>query len=549
MTSEETSALPVKEPTPKTQGLLKTAGIMAGLLLLSKLAGFVRDIMIAQTYGFSLITDAYFAAFQLPQFSLILLGGLGGPFHTATVSVLTQLLEKHPDGSLKPSTQAKALAATLTTMTGVLFALLSIVVFFNANAIMGFILGSEAKPELVAMSSRQLQVMSPIILIGGLVGFLYGALNLLHVYVWPAVSPVVMSVVMIAGLWIWGAESSGLMLAWASLLGAILQWLLQVPEFLGKGFSFMPRLKEWKSPEAQQWYTLLWPAVLGSTMGQLMIYVDMFFTGYLPEGAWSAVVFSNRLIQLPLGVLQTALLVPLFPRLVAFVHEKNESGLSSLLVKGIGGLWFLAFPMMLILGLSPLPFIKTLFAYGNFEQSDASLLGLAIAWQSLQIIPYFARDTVTRVFYAYQDSKTPMLVGLLAIALKAFLNYIFIIHLNMGVAGITSSITLITLFNLVVLSFLLKRQHFATLPVKSLLLSLGKLTLATFPMLLMLWLSQWSLDFLPPSFASLAWVEALWTTILTLVVGGVLYVVACHWLGITEVQEVMQRLRSRFSRG
>ena len=201
--------------------------------------------------------------------------------------------------------------------------------------------------------------------------------------------------------------------------------------------------------------------------------------------------------------------------------------------------------MMLILGLSPLPFIQTLFGYGNFEQSDASLLGLAIAWQSLQIIPYFARDTMTRVFYAYQDSKTPMLVGLVAIALKALLNYLFIIHLNMGVAGITSSITMITLFNLIVLSFLLKRQHFTSLPVLPLFVSLVKLTLASLPMVGMLWVSRWTLPFLPDSLESLAWMEALWTSILTLGVGGVLYLGACHLLGIQEVQDVMQRLKWR----
>jgi putative peptidoglycan lipid II flippase len=95
---------PSPTPAPHAQGsLLKAAGFMAILLLLSKLAGFARDVMIAQHYGFSLMSDAYFAAFQLPQFSLILLGGLGGPFHTATVSVFTALLEKNPQGKLVPS--------------------------------------------------------------------------------------------------------------------------------------------------------------------------------------------------------------------------------------------------------------------------------------------------------------------------------------------------------------------------------------------------------------------------------------------------------------
>ena len=537
---------PPSSKVPVQKSLLKAATFMAVLLLLSKLAGFVRDVMIAQHYGFSVVSDAYFAAFQLPQFSLILLGGLGGPFHTATVSIFTALLEKNPAGHLVPSQKAKQLASTLTTLTGVVFAILSVLVYFFAHPIMSLILGHGAKPELVNLAATQLQIMSPIIWIGGLVGFLYGALNMLHVYVWPALSPVVMSVVMMLALVFFGADETGLVLAWASLLGAVLQGLLQLPEFFGKGFSGMLRLKEWQSPEAKAWIHLLWPAVLGSSMGQLMIYVDMFFVADLPEGAWSAVVFSNRLIQLPLGVLQTALLVPLFPRLVELVNTKNQDALASLLVKSIGGLWFLSLPMMLILGLAPLPFIESLFSHGRFGTEDASLLAVAIAWQSLQIIPYFARDTVTRVFYAYQDSKTPMLVGVLAIALKAVMNYVFIVKLKMGVAGITASITVITLFNLVVLSYFLKHQYFKLLPIKALSVTLGKLTLASLPMLGLLYLAQQSFAYLPVAIQSLAFAHALWISLLTLGIGGGLYVGLCHALGIREVDEVAQRLKQKF---
>ena len=548
MAESTASSTPSSSPPDSTikGSLLKAAGLMAVLLLLSKLAGFARDVMIAQTYGFSLMSDAYFAAFQIPQFSLVLLGGLGGPFHTATVSIFTALLEKNPQGKLRPSEKAKQLASTLTTLTGLVFAILSVLVYLFAHPIMSLILGHGAKLELVDLAAKQLQIMSPIILIGGLVGFLYGALNMLHVYIWPALSPVVMSVVMMLALVLFGADETGLVLAWASLLGAVLQWLLQLPEFFGKGFSFMPRLKEWQSPEAQAWYHLLWPAVLGSTLGQLMIYVDMFFVADLPEGAWSAVVFSNRLIQLPLGVLQTALLVPLFPRLVELVNVKNHEGLASLLVKGIGGLWFLSLPMMLILGLAPLPFIDSLFSHGKFGADDASLLAVAIAWQSLQIIPYFARDTITRVFYAYKDSKTPMLVGLIAIALKAVMNYLFIVKLKMGIAGITASITVITVFNLIALSILLRRQHFKDLPVKALVLTLAKLTLASLPMLGMLYVAQRSFFYLPEGMQSVAFAKALWITMLTLGIGGALYVGACHALGIREVGEVLQRLKTKF---
>jgi putative peptidoglycan lipid II flippase len=552
--SEASSLASASQETPENKGksLLEAAGLMAILLLIAKLVGFGRDIMVAQIYGFNTLTDAYYAALQLPQLSLILLGGLGGPFHTATVSVFTALLKSDGKGVLSPTLKAKHLASTLTTLTGILFTLFSIATYFWAYPIMSFILGvggtleptqhADQHLKMVELAALQLKIMSPIILLGGLVGFLYGALNMLHIYIWPALSPVVMSVVMILALFFFGGDETGAVLAWATLLGAVLQWVLQVPEFLGKGFSFMPRLKEWNSPEAQQWYQLLWPAVLGSTLGQLMIYVDMFFMGFLPEGAWSAVVFSNRLMQLPLGVLQTALLVPLFPRLVALVNAKDDQGLSSLLLKGITVLWFVAFPMMLLLGLAPLPFIQALFSHGHFQGDDAQLLAVALAWQSLQIVPYFARDTVTRVFYAYKDSKTPMLVGVTAIVFKALMNYVFVVKWEMGVAGITASITLVTVFNLVVLSFFLKRQHFHAWPVKALSLRLLQLTAAIVPMIGMLYLSFESFTWLPKSLQVVPLAYPLWISILTIGVGGFFYGVVCHYLGIGEVKTVTLQL-------
>jgi len=529
-------------PTSASGSLLKAAGLMAVLLLVSKLAGFGRDIFIAQTYGFSTATDAYFAAFQLPQFSLILLGGLGGPFHTATVSIFSSLLDRGEDGSLSPSPKAKALARTITTLIAAIFAVLSVVVYFNTTPIMSLILGAGAKPELITLAASQLKIMSPVILVGGLVGFLYGALNMLHVYVWPALSPVVMSVVMILALFIFGGDANGSVLAWSSLVGAFLQLALQLPEFFGKGFSFMPSLSKWQSPEIKKWFDLLWPALLGSTMGQLMIYVDMFFAAGLPEGAWSAVVFSNRLIQLPLGVLQTALLVPLFPRLVELVDQGKEETLGKTLVKGIGALWFVAFPIMLLLGLAPLPFIQSIFSRGNFATEDAIMLAVAIAWQSLQIIPYFARDTITRVFYAYKDSKTPMLVGVVAIGMKALFNWILISKLNLGVAGITASITLITIFNLGVLGYLLKRNHYTALPIKELSITLGKLSLASLPILGLLVLGNQTLPLLPIQHPM---VQAGYLSVLSLGVGGVFYVLACKWLGLTWVEETLIAVRKK----
>jgi putative peptidoglycan lipid II flippase len=527
----------------KPHSLMKAAGLMAVLLMVSKVAGLLRDLIIAQQFGFTLVTDAYFAAFQLPQFSLILLGGLGGPFHTATVSVFTRLLESRADGTAVPSLEAKRLANTLCTLVFLVFSVCSVLVWVYATPLMRLILGADANPTLIAIAGEQLRIMSPIITIGGLVGFLYGALNMLHVYIWPALSPVVMSLVMIIALFaLKGHVEGGALLAWASLVGAILQLVLQLPEFFHKGFSMRPRLAGWNSDAARQWYQLLWPAMLGSTMGQFMIYADMFFAASLPEGAWSAVVFSNRLIQLPLGVLQTALLVPLFPRLVELVHQKEFGTLQNTLVKGIGALWFISLPVLIVLGLAPLPFIKSVFSYGAFGHGDATLLASALAWQSLQIVPYFARDTITRVFYAHQDSKTPMLVGALAIAMKVLFNYIFVVKLNMGVAGITASITLITLFNLVMLSWLLRRKHSESWPVPELMVTLGKLTLASIPMVgCVVFAAKTG----PPLGLTHPIVESVYILLFGVGVGGVFYLLLAKQLHLPWLMEALQPLLRR----
>ncbi|WMU93292.1 lipid II flippase [Microcystis phage MaAM05] len=536
----------------RTPSLLKAAGLIAAVTIFSKMLGFLRDWAVMYAYGTSLVSDAYYAAFQLPSFAIILLGGLGGPFHTATVAVFSRLIKDQE----APSERARHLASTFITLTGIVFTALSLLTFLLARPIMGLILHGAA-PSLIDSAAAQLQVMSPCILAGGVVGILYGLSNIYNCFVWPSLSPVAMSVTILLGLWLVPGDTSGMVLAWSTLAGGILQVVMQLPEFFRHKFTLKPTL-DWKAPEIRQAGELLFPATVGTTIGQLVTYVDMFFAASLGAGGWSAVTLSNRLVQLPLGVLQTALLVPIFPRFSRAAAEGNFEEIKRTFKTGVISLWLISIPLLILMMMYTEPLIRLIFQHGKFDARATELVSLALVYQALQIIPYFARDSITRVFYAFQDSRTPLMVGLLAIGVKAALNWLLVTQLHLGVGGITAAITLVTFINMTLLG-ILSKKHIPDLGFGEMILPFTKLAMAGVLMMTACFGSQWllqqaSLWFLPlPQTVPLA--PALWEygqIAIAAAVGILIYVLVTLRLKVSEAQYLQERiggrLLKRFSR-
>ncbi|MBK8189841.1 MAG: murein biosynthesis integral membrane protein MurJ [Vampirovibrionales bacterium] len=470
-------------PARRAPSLLRAAGLIAVITVLAKLLGALRDWQIFQAYGASITSDAYFAAVQIPSFAIVLLGGLGGPFHTAIVGVFSRLI----DAGERPSTLARQLASTVLTLTGGAFSLLSILVFFYAEPLLRALLPG-GDPAMIAMAATHLRIMAPVMLLGGVIGVFYGLVNVYHSYVWPSLSPAALNVAMILALIAFPedpAHANGNLLAWATLAGAVFQVALQLPDFLRFGFTLKPSLAAWRSIELRQIGEVLFPMMIGVTIGQLMTYVDMLFAARLAEGGWSAVVLSNRLLQLPIGVLQTAFLVPVFPRFSRAVADQRWDDLRRDFRMGVVSLWFISLPILTLLLLLSEPAIRVAFQHGRFDAGDTRLVTLALVFQAFQMLPYFARDTLTRVFYAFQDSVTPMLVGFLAIGVKYLLNAALVSHY--GIGGITLSTTLITLLNMTVLAIALKGRHGVTLGVAAMARSFGKLAIAAGVTGLALW--------------------------------------------------------------
>lgn len=436
----------------KTESLLKSAWMIAVVIVISKLVGFLRDIVTANFYGAGLVSDSYFYAYQIPSLALILLGGVGGPFHSAVVSVFSKLI---PQGSNCADARLNKLFNTFLTATLIVFVALGILIFTFSDVIMQVII-SNGSPALVNLASQHLKIMSPVFIIGGIVGIYYGILVSYKKFMIPNISPILMSLAIIIIISLAKNDTNGTMLAVATTVGAVCQFLFQLPKIRQLGFRFRPNFDFFNNQQFKNILELLFPAILSSTVGQIHIYVDMFFASSLKEGAWSSIGYANRIFQFPVGILVTAFLVPLFPLFSRLVAEKDFDGIRYYFNKGVGLLNFASFPILIAIILLGHDGIKFVFERGAFGSDATFMVSEALIFLSVSLLPYVFRDSITRVYYAFNDSKTPFYVAFASIVLKFILNWFMVPRL--GIGGITLSTSLVTLWNAAVLGYFIRKK-------------------------------------------------------------------------------------------
>lgn len=519
----------------KESSILKAAWLIAFVTIISKFVGFLRDICIANYYGAGLVSDAYFYAYQIPSLAIILMGGVGGPFHSATVSVFAKLVDPNEK---QPSEKVKKLFNTFLTVTFIFFAIFSILIFIYAEPILGFIIHAENE-QLVSLASTHLKIMTPVILIGGIIGIYYGLLITYRCFLLPNISPVLMSLSIIIIIAFSKGDKFGISLAVATSIGALLQFLAQFPAVRKLGYKLKPNLDIKNNPELKNLLELVFPAALSSTIGQIYVYVDMFFASQLREGAWTAIGYANRVFQFPVGILTTAFLVPLFPIFSRLVGEKKYDDIKYYFHKGVGLLNFVAIPVMFGIIMLAYDAVQLIFQRGEFDSQATYMVSQALIFLSFAIIPYVFRDSITRIFYSFNDSKTPFLVAFSSIILKFVLNSLFINKL--GIAAITLSTSLVTLFNATLLGCILLKK--INLQYKVYFVNLGKMLIAAlfaFGINYLLY-ANWQV-------VSHSWTALAFKTFVIFALSMTIYVIFAAALKIEYVGELIERIREYIRR-
>jgi putative peptidoglycan lipid II flippase len=205
---------------PASKSLLKAASLIVVVTLLSKVAGLVRAQAITAEYGLTSAVDAYYLAYNLPSFFLIILGGVNGPFHSAVVSVLS-----------KDSEDKKRVIETLNTLVAFAFGAATVAIMVAAPWIVGLV-AQGASPEVQAIAVQDMRIMAPLAFIAGQVGLGFGVLTTANSFVLPSLSPILSSGAVILAILFFAKDYGAQVLAWAPWLEHCCSGL---PRFLCSG--------------------------------------------------------------------------------------------------------------------------------------------------------------------------------------------------------------------------------------------------------------------------------------------------------------------------
>ena len=413
-------------PAPMARSLKRIALIVAVATALSKLAGLLRQQVIAAAFGVGAAYDAYNYAYVLPGFLLILLGGINGPFHSAIVSVLAR--QSRPEG-------ARVLAA-INTLVGAALLGVTLLLLLAADPLITLVgPGLDASRHDIAV--LQLRWMAPMALFAGLIGLGFGALNAADVFWLPSVSPLLSSAAVIAGIgllwWQLGPEISapsqviigGIVLAGSTTLGAVLQWLVQLPALARQGLQGLRLVWDWRHPGVQEVLKVMAPATFSSGMLQINVFVDLFFASGI-VGAAAGLGYANLLVQTPLGLISNALLVPLLPVYARLTAPEDRGELIGRIRQGL----MLSNVSMLPLGALMValagPIVRLVYERGAFNAAAGELVTSLLIAYGLGMGVYLARDVLVRVFYALGDGYTPFRLSLAGIGLNALLDWLLV---------------------------------------------------------------------------------------------------------------------------
>ena len=536
-------------PPGLAPSLKRIALIVAVATALSKVAGLFRQQVIAAAFGVGAAYDAYNYAYVLPGFLLILLGGINGPFHSAMVSVLAR----------RPRQEGAHVLAAINTLVGAALLVVTVLLVVAADPLITLVgPGLDAVRHDIAV--LQLRWMAPMALFAGLIGLGFGALNAADEFWLPAVSPLLSSVAMIGGIgllwWQLGetitlpstALLGGIVLAGTTTLGAVLQWLIQLPALARQGLHQFKLVWDWKHPGVREVLQVMGPATLSSGMLQINVFVDLFFaSGIL--GAAAGLGYANLLVQTPLGLLSNALLVPLLPVFARLTAPEDRPQLVARIRQGLMLSNASMLPLgALMVGLAA-PIVALVYERGAFDHKAATLVTSLLMAYGVGMPAYLARDVLVRVFYALGDANTPFRWSVGGIGLNAIFDWCLVggptpgmgqvlPRLDFGAPGLVLATVLVNVITCLGLLLVLHRR-LGGLP-------LGRWGRDTLLLLVAAVLgggAAWALGSL------VAWPTGLLGLLLqnglSAVLASAIYGMLGTWFGVAEVREILHSLQRR----
>lgn len=417
-TEEESGAGTVRGRSSGGRQVARATGIVSAATLLSRVLGLVRDMLIATYFGAGLATDAFFAAFKVPNLLRRLVAE--GSLATAFVPIFTEEHARSPEA-------ARRAVGAVTTFSLLLTLALSGVSMYYAEPITlalapGFGVGTD-KTEL---SAELLRIMLPYTVLVSILALAAGILNSLGKFALPALWPVFLNVGMIVCLAVFAplVDEPVYVLAWSVLAGGILALIPQLWQLRRMGFGIYLG-SPFRSGPVRTLCRLMLPSVLSASLYQVMIFINTLLASLLAEGSVTWLYYADRLFQFPLGVFTIAIATAVLPSFSRLAAQGDRAALGRQLHQALAWMTAITIPATVGLILLAEPIVRAIYEHGAFSADDSAQTAQALVAFALGLWSVSCQSIIVRAFLANKNAALPSVVSCVSVVCNVLFAFLF----------------------------------------------------------------------------------------------------------------------------
>ncbi len=403
--------------------IARAAGLMSIATFISRILGYVKDMILARYFGATGTADVFFVAFRIPNLLRELFAE--GSMSSAFVPVVTEYQTKH--GKDEANRLVRATFIFILVFVGIICVL---GIIFAPVIVSAIAPGFLKDPEKFSNTVLLTRIMFPFLLFISLAALTMGALNARGVFFVPALAPAFLNIVIIICVVTLSMQFADPIVAVAIgvTVGGLVQFLIQMPSFFKKGYGLFTahgsRLttKEFRHPGVKRIGMLILPATAGMAVAQINIFISTILASYLPEGSITYLYYSMRLIQFPIGIFGVAMAMAVLPALSEHSVKGEIEKVKEDFSFALRLLFFITVPAMIGLIALNVQIVSTLFQRGKFDYLATIGTSDALMFYSLGIWAIVGVRVVTSTFYSMQDTKTPVKIAAAAMLINIILS-------------------------------------------------------------------------------------------------------------------------------
>jgi len=512
--------------------ITRAASVVGSATLLSRIMGFLRDMVVARSFGAGMMTDAFFVAFRIPNMLRRFLAE--GSLVISIVPVFTEYL------TLKTKEDTNTLAKVTFTFFFIVLLIVSILgILFSPLIVRIIAPGFIATPEKLKLAILLNQIMFPYIFFVGLVALSMGILNSFKHFFAPSFAPVFLNLSMIVAVVVFSSYFTPpiVALSLGVIAGGLLQVLFQIPFLKNKGITFGFKFN-FSHPALKRIGMLMLPTAFGATVYQINIFVATFLASLLPVGSISYLYYADRMVEFPLGVFGIALGDVVLPFMSSQAGRKDYESLMSTLSYAFRLMLFITFPSMVGLIVLRVPILSLLFQRGEFSYHDTLMTAQALFSYTLGLWAFAGVRIVVSTFYSLQDMWTPVKIAVLAVIINIITSLVLMGPLKHGGLALATSVA--ASFNLFALVYILRRR-FGRIGMRKIVASGIKIMISSLIMGLTVYLicpqGYWGLP-------GMVLEKASWV-FLSITIGLLVFLLSSFFLRSPELFSLLDILRSK----